>query len=57
MTIARGLLTVRLHVPPEREDEFNDWYNLEHFRQILDIPRFTCGRCYVTELQVPKYLA
>ena len=53
----QGLLTVRLHVPPEREDELNDWYNLEHFRQIVSIPGIICARRYVTAPQVPKYLA
>ncbi len=57
MAAAHGLVTVWLHVPPEREEEFNDWYNLEHIAQIVNIPGFTCGRRYATDQQVPKYLA
>jgi hypothetical protein len=38
-----GLLAVWLHVPPEREDEFNAWYNTEHIAQITSIPGFIRG--------------
>jgi len=57
MGVARGLVTVWLHVPPEREEEFNAWYDLEHIDQIVNIPGFACARRYVTNQQVPKYLA
>ena len=52
-----GLLAVWLHVPPEREDEFNAWYNTEHIRQITSIPGFINGRRYLALEGVPKYLA
>jgi antibiotic biosynthesis monooxygenase (ABM) superfamily enzyme len=52
-----GLLAVWLHVPPEREDEFNAWYNTEHIRQITGIPGFINGRRYMALEGVPKYLA
>jgi hypothetical protein len=52
-----GLLAVWLHVPPEREDEFNAWYNTEHIQQITGIPGFINGRRYMALEGVPKYLA
>jgi hypothetical protein len=52
-----GLLAVWLHVPPEREDEFNAWYNTEHIQQITSIPGFIDGRRYMALEGVPKYLA
>jgi hypothetical protein len=57
MTDAKGLITVWLHVPPEREEEFNDWYNLEHIRQMVGLPGFVGGRRYMVENATPKYLA
>jgi hypothetical protein len=52
-----GLLAVWLHVPPEREDEFNAWYNTEHIAQITSIPGFINGRRYMALEGIPKYLA
>jgi hypothetical protein len=52
-----GLLAVWLHVPPEREDEFNAWYNTEHIAQITSIPGFVNGRRYMALEGIPKYLA
>jgi hypothetical protein len=52
-----GLFAVWLHVPPEREDEFNAWYNTEHIAQITSIPGFINGRRYMALEGVPKYLA
>ena len=52
-----GLLGVWLHVPPEREEEFNAWYNTEHIQQVTGIPGFISGRRYVALDGVPKYLA
>jgi hypothetical protein len=57
MSEARGLITVWLNVPPEREEEFNDWYNLEHLRQVVALPGFVRGRRYSTEDAPLKYLA
>lgn len=52
-----GLLGVWLHVPAEREDEFNAWYNTEHIAQITSIPGFLNGRRYQALEGIPKYLA
>jgi hypothetical protein len=57
MTIADGLITVWLHVAPEREEEFNAWYELEHLNQMLALPGFVNARRYVVENARPKYLA
>lgn len=57
MTQAKGLITVWLHVPPAREEEFNDWYNLEHVPQVVGLPGFVRGRRYRVENANPKYLA
>ncbi|HTP95224.1 MAG TPA: hypothetical protein VMK05_05205 [Burkholderiales bacterium] len=54
---AQGLITVWLHVEAEHEDEFNDWYNLEHLAQIAGLPGVVCGRRYAAEDAPIKYLA
>jgi hypothetical protein len=55
--IANGLITVWLDVPPEREEEFNDWYNLEHLPQVARLPGFVSARRYYCGEGPLKYLA
>ena len=43
MSAANGLIAVWLDVPAEREEEFNDWYNLEHLPQVVGLPGFIGG--------------
>src|SRR5690348_10250507 len=57
MPQAHGLITVWLNVPPEHEEEFNDWYNLEHLRQVVALPGFVRARRYAVEDAPLKYLA
>lgn len=41
MKIARNgkvILTVRIDVSPEGEDEFNEWYQVEHIPNLLKVP-------------------
>lgn len=57
MRDAKGLITVWLHVPPEREEEFNDWYDLEHIPQVAGLPGVVSTRRYLVENATPKYLA
>ena len=57
MPEARGLVTVWLDVPAEREDEFNDWYNLEHLRQVVALPGFVRARRYRVDDAPLGYLA
>ena len=54
---ARGLFTVWLDVPPEREEEFNDWYNREHLNQLVALPGFTGARRYFSAEGGLRYLA
>ena len=57
MSEANGLITVWLHVPPEREEEFNSWYDLEHLRQVVALPGFVRARRYRVDDAPLKYLA
>ncbi len=58
MISATGLITVRLHPSaPEHEDEFNDWYNLEHVPQLTAMPGFVRTRRYVCDKADIRYLA
>jgi hypothetical protein len=57
MSQAQGLITVWLNVAPEREDEFNDWYNREHLRQVVALPGFVQARRYSVDDAALKYLA
>lgn len=57
MTEAKGLINVWMHVPPEREEEFNDWYNREHVPMVVRLPGFARGRRYEVEGATPRFLA
>ena len=58
MIPALGLITVRLHpTSPAREEEFNDWYNLEHVPQLTAMPGFVRTRRYVCDKADIRYLA
>jgi len=54
---ARALMTAWTHVAPEREEEFNAWYDTEHLPQIVALPGFAMGRRYACDGATPKYLA
>jgi len=54
---ANALITVWLDVAPEREEEFNDWYLLEHIPQVVGLPGFVSGRRYRADDAPLKYLA
>jgi hypothetical protein len=57
MNAARGLITVRLDVPASHDEEFNDWYNLEHVPQLTAMPGFVRTRRYFCETSDIRYLA
>ena len=57
MSAAGGLIAVWLDVPADREEEFNDWYNLEHLDQVTALPGFAAGRRYRCDDAPLKYLA
>lgn len=52
-----GLLLVMIDVDPAHEDEFNRWYDQEHFPERLQCPGFRSGRRFVSVEGEPKYLA
>ena len=54
---AQGLITVWLDVAPGHDEEFNDWYNLEHLRQVVDLEGFVRARRYRCDDAPLKYLA
>src|SRR6266481_3843615 len=54
---AEFALTVRLNTPPEREREFNDWYNEDHIPALVGVPGVYCARRYVAVEGDPKFLA
>ena len=57
MASAKALMTAWTHVPPEREEEFNAWYDTEHLPQVVALPGFIRGRRYACDGAMPKYLA
>ena len=57
MNEAQGLITVRLHTAPEHEEEFNDWYDLEHVPQLTALPGFVRTRRYRCRTADIRYLA
>ena len=53
----RGLLLVMIEVDPAHEEEFNRWYNEEHFPERQACPGFLGARRFVAVEGEPKYLA
>ena len=53
----RGLLLVMMDIDPEYEEEFNRWYNEEHFPERVSCPGFLNGRRFLAVEGGPKYLA
>ena len=52
-----GLLMVWCDVPPDKEAEFNRWYNEEHLAERLAIPGFLSAARYEAVKGGPKHLA
>jgi hypothetical protein len=52
-----ALLLVLLEPPASLEEEFNDWYDFEHFPQRMGVPGFVCGERWVAIAGWPRYLA
>ena len=40
----RIIMEVRVNIAPEKEQEFNQWYNKIHVPEILAVPGFISGR-------------
>ena len=51
------VLTVRLNIPAEKENDFNEWYNVDHIPALVGVPGVYCARRYVAVEGDPKYLA
>ena len=52
-----GLLRVWCEVPEDVEEEFNSWYNDEHFAERLSVPGFLSAARYEAVSSGPKHLA
>jgi hypothetical protein len=52
-----GLLLVMIDIDPAYEEEFNRWYDEEHFPERMQCPGFLSARRFVSVEGEPKYLA
>lgn len=51
------ILTVRLGIGEQHEEEFNDWYNLDHLPALANVPGVLSARRYRATVGSPRYLA
>lgn len=51
------VLTVRVGISPDREEEFNTWYDEDHVPALLNVEGVRGARRYRAVEGVPKYLA
>lgn len=54
---AGGVILVSMDVEPEREDEFNDWYNTEHIPHFRRVPGVISARRFRARRGTPGYVA
>ena len=52
--MAKGLLFASFDFSPAQEDEFNDWYDLEHVPERLRVPGFLNAQRWIGE-ENPKF--
>jgi len=57
MTVPKGLLLVDIEVDPEREDEFNRWYDEEHLPEKRAAAGFHSARRFKHHSDPHRYLA
>ena len=55
--MAKGLLFVLMEPQPLNEEEFNDWYDLEHLPEREAVPGFEVLQRYVCTGGFPRYMA
>jgi len=55
--LAKYLLVVRMDVDPEKEKQFNEWYNQEHIPALLEVPGVIRAYRYIALEGTPKYIA
>ena len=53
----KGFLMVSMEPTPAYDEEFNDWYDMEHIPERTRIPGFESGRRYVCLNGWPRYLS
>ena len=53
----KGMLMTFTEVPPEHEEDFNEWYNREHLDERVGMPGFRRARRYVALRADPRYFA
>jgi hypothetical protein len=56
-TGTKGLLLVMIDIDPEHEEEFNAWYENEHFPERMACKGFLTGKRYLAVEGGPRYLA
>jgi len=57
MSARKGFLMVSMEPPPQYDEEFNDWYDMEHIPERSRIPGFETARRFVCVSGWPKYLS
>lgn len=54
---AAALLLIAMNVAPEHENEFNEWYNVEHLPALAGVPGVLAARRYRGSGAVQRYAA
>jgi hypothetical protein len=54
---AGGVILVSMDVDPSHEDEFNDWYNMEHIPHFSRVPGVIAARRFRARRGAPHYVA
>jgi hypothetical protein len=54
---AAALLLISMNVAPEHENEFNEWYNIEHLPALAGVPGVLAARRYRGTGAVQRYAA
>jgi len=55
--MAKGLLLVTMEPPADMQEEFNDWYDTEHFPQRCGLPGFESGSRWACLEGFPRWIA
>ncbi len=55
--LTKYLYVVRMDVDPEKEQQFNEWYNKDHIPALLKVSGVTGAYRYASLEGTPKYIA
>jgi antibiotic biosynthesis monooxygenase (ABM) superfamily enzyme len=55
--LAKYLYVVRVDVDPEKEKQFNEWYEKEHIPALLKVPGVIAAYRYISLEGTPKFIA